>query len=133
MQRSFFLAVEALCFLFLGCTAQRPPQTASFTSSTKLPGHSLSSPLLQRDTLSYLLVTDKIAARTTQAKCQDRTVVNTEVIEQPQDVRLEGKRLLQGRWAERWTLNRCGTLILYRVAYTADEKAGISYDVTPDR
>ncbi len=89
--------------------------------------------MLQRDTLSQLIVTDKIAAGSAQVKCQDRTVVNTEVIEQPQDVRLEGKRLLQGRWTERWTLNRCGSLILYRVAYVADGKAGISYDVIPER
>jgi hypothetical protein len=89
--------------------------------------------MLQRDTLSYLIVTDKIASGAAQAKCQDRTVVNTEVIEQPRDVRLEGKRLLQGRWTERWTLNRCGSLIPYRVAYVANEKTGISYDVTPDR
>src|SRR5215475_2643838 len=108
MRRNLFLTPAVLCFLFLGCTAERPPQTAPSTFATKLPGHSLSSPMLQRDTLSYLIVTDKIAAGATQAKCQDRTVVNTEVIEQPQDVRLEGKRLLQGRWAERWTLNRCG-------------------------
>jgi hypothetical protein len=82
--------------------------------------------MLQRDTLSYLIVTDKIAARASQAQCQDRTIVNTEVIEQPHEVQLEGKRLLQGRWTERWTLNRCGTLIPYRVAYSADEKTGLS-------
>jgi hypothetical protein len=123
-----------LLLLSVGCTTQtKAPAIKAGAAAGKFPGHSLSSPMLQRDTLSQLIVTDKIAAGAAQVKCQDRTVVNTEVIEQPQDVRREGKRLLQGRWTERWTLDRCGSLVLYRVAYSADGKSGISYEVTPDR
>ncbi|MBO3457324.1 hypothetical protein G7B40_005370 [Aetokthonos hydrillicola Thurmond2011] len=66
----------------------------------------------------------------TDDKCQDHHLINTEVIERPRDVHLEnGVVLQQGTWLERWTVNRCGTLIPYKVEYAADQHGGTFFKV----
>jgi hypothetical protein len=79
------------------------------------------------------LFTDVISTNAAHEKCQDRTLTKMEVLERPQNVRMDGRKLVQGQWTERWTLNRCGKLVAYRVTYIAEEKTGISYEVKPDQ
>ncbi len=56
--------------------------------------------------------------------CPDRRIANTEVIEDPHDLRWEGEILVYAAWAERWTVDRCGTLVSYRVEYVFDASTG---------
>ncbi len=90
-------------------------------ATTRLPGETLTLSLLQRDALNTIMMLDRAFFDDI---CHHRKVVNTEVIEPPKDVRVEGGRPLQGNWAERWTLDRCGTLVSYRIEFTFDGKGG---------
>lgn len=90
-------------------------------ATTRLPGETITLSLLQRDVLNQIMLLDRAFF---DDKCHHRKVVNTEVIEPPKDVRIEGDRPLQGNWAERWTLDRCGTLASYRIEFTLDGKGG---------
>jgi len=99
--------------------------------SGQMPGQSIASPQLQMDTWNQNIIPVDLAFA---PQCQDRKVVNTELIEKPTGVRIEGDRFLAGKWVERWTVNRCGTLVRYTVEYIADGKGGtfIGLDAPPD-
>ncbi len=47
-------------------------------------------------------------------KCAERKVVHTEVV---------------GARVERWTVDRCGKLVNYRVRFTPNSKGGTDFDV----
>ena len=53
-------------------------------------------------------------------KCKQRKVVNTEVIE----VRPDGKP-----GVERWTVDRCGAKVNYRIAFKAGPRGGTNFSV----
>jgi hypothetical protein len=55
--------------------------------------------------------------------CKNPTIVNTDVVESP-------ARLNVDRWVERWTVDRCGTPIYYRVELTPSKGGGTDYDVS---
>jgi len=86
-----------------------------------LPGETIADPLLQRDVMNYLVNIFEMMADT---PCQNRRIANTEVIEDPHDLRWEGEMLVYGAWAERWSVDRCGTLVPYRVEYVYDAAEG---------
>ena len=110
------LFAVSLLLLFVGPptrpTEASTPATANTTRSV-VPGQTLGSPLLQRDTMDQLLSSDRIAA----PDCRQRTIINTEVLE-----KVDGDS-----WKERWSLDRCGKIIHYEIRYTADGKGGTSF------
>lgn len=81
-----------------------------------VPGKTVASPTLQRDVTQMIMVMD----RASDAGCQQRQIVNTEVV----SVNPGGTS-----GTERWTLNRCGTLVNYSVMYTASPRGGTDFGV----
>ncbi len=86
-----------------------------------VPGNTVASPLLQRDTLRIILVMDGAADNT----CAKRTVVNTEPIKRPTRPDDTGQ--------ERWTVDRCGKAIPYLVTYTPSARGGTDISVKPEK
>ncbi len=86
-----------------------------------LPGETIADLTLQADTLNIIVFHEMIAGETS---CQDRRIANTEVIEAPHDLRWEGETLMYGVWAERWSVERCGTMVRYIVGYVVDGARG---------
>ena len=94
-------------FLLCGCAG---------LMSTSLPGKTTASPMLERDTLSTLMAMDRAEDK----DCKARKVVNREVV--------SGNS--QGA-VEHWVLNRCGTLVRYRITYAPDPGGGTMIGWTP--
>lgn len=124
--KGFIVPTIWLLSILLSGSVIRGNATNSETQACqKLPGNSLADCLLQSDTLGTIAFSEFIADK----KCQDHHLINTEVIEQPRDVRVENGVLQQGAWLERWTVNRCGTLVPYKVKYAADQQGGTFFQV----
>ena len=84
----------------------------------KLPGQSLASIQLQMDTHNLIRLREVISDNT----CNQRKVINTEVVESPRSVGVDP-------WTERWTVDRCGKLIYYRIGFTPNPKGGTDFNV----
>jgi len=72
-----------------------------------VPGATIADPILQRDVLGFLAQRDLVAAGPG-ATCHTRKVIDTEVLQPLEGAAVEGDRPIEGQWAERWTLDRCG-------------------------
>ena len=86
-----------------------------------LPGETITDVTLQADTLNIIVFQEMIAGETS---CLDRRIANTEVIEAPHDLRFEGETLMYGVWAERWSVDRCATMVRYIIRYVFDGASG---------
>jgi hypothetical protein len=86
-----------------------------------VPGSTVASPLLQRDTLRIILVMDGAEDQT----CAKRTVVNTESVRKPTRPEDSGE--------ERWTVDRCGRTVPYRVTFTPSARGGTDIGVKPEK
>jgi hypothetical protein len=87
-----------------------------------VPGQSLANRQLQNDTFSQLLAIENMLAPNCRKK---RKVVNTEVIGGPENLAYSAEGLmLQGRWSERWYLDRAGEIVAFDVNYSADGHGG---------
>ena len=90
-------------------------------ATMKLPGQSGADYALQRDALGTLMFSDQIAD---DSHCGHRNVVNTEITDPPRN---PGK----DPWVEKWTLDRCGKLIYYKVTFTPTPvRGGTDYSVS---
>jgi hypothetical protein len=100
-----------------------PPwiRTFAIQLAEGLPGETMADPLLQRDVMNYLVNVFEMIA---DSPCPDRRIANTEVIEDPHDLRWEGETLVYAAWAERWTVDRCGSPVSYIVEYVFDAATG---------
>ncbi len=103
----------------------RQKQTKALTEPARPLRTTLAGPALQKETLSLVIFHDEALAGGG-VKCNNRKVIKTEVIEQSRDFKAENGRPVEGSWTERWTLDRCGTPVRYRVLYTFGEK-GTTY------
>jgi hypothetical protein len=74
------------------------------------------SPQLREDVAQMLMMMDGVRDRS----CTERKVVNAEVLE----ARRDGTPAV-----ERWTLDRCGKAVRYRVRYPASPKGGDDFEV----
>jgi hypothetical protein len=86
-----------------------------------VPGGTGASPTLQRDTLQMILLLDSAADK----NCHQRRIANTEIIKMPT---AENKTVV-----ERWTLDRCGKPIPYRVTFTPSPRGGTDFGVQQER
>jgi hypothetical protein len=86
-----------------------------------LPGDTACDLTLQANTLEIVIFHEIIAG---EESCQDRKIANVEVIEAPHDLRWEGETVVYGIWAERWSVDRCGTMVRYVVRYVFDAARG---------
>jgi len=81
-----------------------------------LPGKSTAGPVLERDTLSMMMMFDKADDK----DCKERKVVNREIVSaSPQHA------------VEHWFVNRCGKLVRYRITYQADPRGGTNIGWAP--
>lgn len=85
-----------------------------------VPGESLGSPPLQRDTENQILSIDQAQY----PGCDTRSIVNTEVKEVSENAQYVSGRRVAGNWKERWYVDRCGEVIPYEVRYVPDGKGG---------
>jgi hypothetical protein len=78
---------------------------ACATTSTTIPGNTRASPGVQRDVLQMILVLDGASG----VNCDRHSVQKTEVV----------KTATENDYTaiERWTIDRCGTIIPYRVTF----------------
>ena len=86
-----------------------------------VPGNTVASPLLQRDTLTIINAMDGAEDKA----CAKRTVVNTESIKTPARPDDTGE--------ERWTVDRCGKSIPYRVTFTPSARGGTDISVKQEK
>ena len=85
-------------------------------TTKKLPGESLADYTLQGDAGYVVMMLERIIDDT----CEQREFVNTEIIEYPEN---PGK----DPWTERWTIDRCGELVYYKVEFTPSPSGGTDF------
>ena len=86
-----------------------------------VPGKSIADPVLQRDALGFLSQRDFSEAGV-EGTCQARKVIDTEVLQTLAGAAVQDGRPIDGQWAERWTLDRCGKPIRYLVRFSTTQK-----------
>jgi hypothetical protein len=79
-------------------------------------GGTSASPVLQRDVTQLVMVADMAMDR----ECTQRKVVNAEIVEASPD----GKS-----GVERWTVERCGKLVSYRITFSPSPRGGTDFSV----
>jgi len=83
---------------------------------TPVPGETGAAPALQRDVLQLMVTMDSGA----DPACTDHKVINTEWLETNRETRTA---------VERWTLDRCGKKVGYRVTFMPAPQGGTNFSV----
>lgn len=90
-------------------------------ATAAIPGNTKASPRLQQDTLQMIFILDGASDQS----CDRRKIVNTEVIK---------AAMAEDYTAiERWTLDRCGKVIPYRVTFSPGATGGTDFSVHLER
>lgn len=89
------------------------------TTTARFPGNSLADPVLQKNAAQIVMLLESAEP----TRCVQRKIVDTEVAEQPG---IPGK----DPWLERWTVDRCGSLVYYKVKFMPPIKGGTDVSVT---
>lgn len=108
--------MKTLAFLML--IAMVTLSSCAISSNKKLPGQSGASSQLQVDTLQVIWIREAIADST----CTSPKVINTEIIETPSSPGIDP-------WTERWTIDRCGKPVYYRISFVPNPNGGTDFDV----
>lgn len=85
----------------------------------KLPGGSMANAVLQKDLVEQIAMLEMIFGE----GCKKFRVVDTEVVEPPATLNVD-------RWVERWTVDRCGTKVYYRMQLTPSKGGGTDFGVS---
>ena len=85
---------------------------------------SLASEFLQSKAQMHVLDDDDKVA----PGCQQKRFVKADVIRKP-TVNAVGKGVTERKWAEQWTLDRCGTTVPYYVYFTEVGQGGAYFSV----
>jgi len=85
---------------------------------------SLASEFLQSKAQMHVLDDDDKVA----PGCQQKRFVKADVIKKP-TVNAVGKGVTERKWAEQWTLDRCGTTVPYYVYFTEVGQGGAYFSV----
>lgn len=88
---------------------------------TSVPGKTVASPSLQRDILELILALDSGADK----HCNQRKIVNTEILIAPASAN-------SFTAVERWTLDRCGKPIPYKVTMNPSPRGGTDFNVVSE-
>jgi hypothetical protein len=86
----------------------------------QVPGETLGSAGLRRDTARTILESEKVLA----PSCTSPKVVDTKVVQGLANAAVRDGRPVSGDWSESWVVDRCGTRVTYGVSYTTDPKGG---------
>lgn len=101
------IVIFGVTIFFIGC------------ATMKLPGQSGANYILQRDASQFVMLLESAADNT----CKHSKIVNTEIIDYPKN---PGK----DPWTERWTVDRCGNLVYYKVVFTPSPEGGTKFSVS---
>jgi tetratricopeptide (TPR) repeat protein len=104
---------------------QRPAENAGrwVIALPTVPGKTRADLPLQHDTWNLMKnVFEKAFGR----GCSNSIIANTEVTELPD---------AEGKWFERWTVNRCGEFVTYKVKFTPDRapETGTRFQISPEQ
>lgn len=83
-----------------------------------LPGASIADAKLKKDVLGIVQIQEMVFG----AGCQSWRIVDTEVTTPPAQRNIDP-------WVERWTVDRCGTTVRYRIAFTPSPHGGTRFGV----
>jgi hypothetical protein len=86
----------------------------------QVPGETLGSAGLRRDTVRTILESEKVLA----PGCTSPKVADTKVVQGLANAAVRDGRPVSGDWSESWVVDRCGTRVTYGVSYTTDPKGG---------
>jgi hypothetical protein len=75
------------------------------------PGTTIADRSLQRD--AFMLIVQKDLSELEGGPCRGRRITHTEVVSPLEGRQVDEGKPVAGQWAERWTLDRCGTSIHY--------------------
>lgn len=89
-------------------------------------GESIADATLRTDVWSILLLADRLASGTAGESCDNRRVVQVEVLAAPE---IDEADTLQGPWRERWTIDRCGVEAGYVVRFRAAPEGGVNFKI----
>ena len=112
---------------FLTVLLAFPLVACATVGTVKFPGQSLASARLQSGTLETIKFRESFAAN----GCAKVEVVGTEVTGESIPPRYDGDQLTDGRWTERWTVDRCGKTVRYRVGYSINRTGAVVIDLSP--
>ena len=87
-------------------------------ATAKLPGTSGAGYILQRDASQFVMILESAGDNT----CKQSKIINTEITEHPKN---PGK----DPWTEKWTVDRCGKQVYYRVQFTPSPRGGTDFSV----
>ncbi len=84
-------------------------------------GSGQASLLLAFETTKLLMGLDQAA----DAGCSFRRITDRKLVTVDRQLSFANDRLIAGGWREQWSVDRCGTAIVYDLVYTADGKGGV--------
>ena len=88
-------------------------------ATQKMPGTTIASSDAQTDVALSVMGFESAVDST----CKQSRIVNTEVTEHPKDRDKDP-------WTEKWTVDRCGEMVPYKVAFRPSPSGG-TYSVSP--
>lgn len=95
---------------------------ASGTEIYSGPSRTLTNPKLETDVQNHIFQLEF----SSDENCREHRVVKTDVLEYPSRVGIN-------KWAEMWTIERCGERFYYRVEFRPDEKGGTYFKAIEER
>ena len=116
--KKFFVLSLVLSF---GCCVWAK---SSYNYKLPLPGATKADVKLQGDTLLpvYTSATSKMP------NCAKMSVIDTAVLKQPYNTKMENGKYIEGTWKEQWTIKGCGQNVYVPVNFIID-KSGTTYTI----
>ena len=126
-RKSFGILFVVLISAVVAMTPQAVAASVSGTGKGEgaVPGETLGTIVLQRDTENQILLLDQVMF----PDCDTRRIVNTEVLEVSDETRNVKGRTVAANWKERWSMDRCGEIIPYEITYVPDGKGGTQIQI----
>ncbi len=86
------------------------------TGDSLVQGDTIADAQLQKDVMKMIKIFEQVYAR----DCNEQIIANSEVTE---------KMKADGKWTERWTIQRCGATSSYDISYVPSDKGGTDFRV----
>ncbi|MDU8943964.1 hypothetical protein [Ovoidimarina sediminis] len=101
---------------------------APHATGAPLPGETrvATSAILANDVASSIMFFDALQDTT----CDSRRVVDTRIVAEDEVYMFREGRLVQGKWSEVWTLDRCGKTARHRLDFEADGRGGTTFGIS---